>query len=113
MIRIDFGGSGTSTPRRIFTIEAPDFVTDIFNRKDDSPKATEQLTSRAREEVRRLEIKVARVAAQKSSVEEVSSLHQELLAWLSADAKQENQASFFLFLRCSISQIFPELCSST
>jgi hypothetical protein len=96
MIRIDFGGSGTSTPRRI-TIEAPDIVTDIFNRKDDSPKAMEQLTSRAREEVRRLENKVARVAAQKSSVEEVSLLHQELQLWLSADVKQENQACFFFF----------------
>jgi hypothetical protein len=38
-----------------------------------------------------LELKVARVAAQKSSVEEVSMLHKELQAWLAAEPKGETQ----------------------
>jgi hypothetical protein len=99
LIRIDFGGSGCSTPRRI-TVEAPDIVTDIFSRKDDVPKpADHPFSFRPREDARRLEQKVARIAAQKSSVEEVSLLHQELQAWLSVDVHQDSQAST-LFNMC-------------
>jgi len=90
VIRIDFGTSGHSTPKRGI-LDAPDIVTDIFSRKDDLKLAEPLITSRSREDVRRLELKVARVAAQKSSVEEVSMLYQELQAWLAAEPKGETQ----------------------
>ena len=91
VIRIDFGApTGHGTPKRI-PLEAPDILTDIFSRKEDLKLAEPMITSRSREDVRRLELKVARVAAQKSSVEEVSMLHQELHAWLAAEPKGETQ----------------------
>ncbi|KAG5653203.1 hypothetical protein H0H81_001754 [Sphagnurus paluster] len=45
--------------------------------------------SRSRLEARRLEDKVAKVAAKKCSVEEVSKLHRELEAWLTSDVKDD------------------------
>ena len=89
VIRIDFGTNGHSTPKRVL-LDAPDIVTDIFSRRDDL-KLTEPVAPRSREDVRRLELKVARVAAYKSSVEEVSTLHQELQTWLAAEPKGETQ----------------------
>ena len=89
VIRIDFNTSGHAALKRA-TLDAPDIVTDIFSRKDDL-KLPEPITSRSPEDVRRLEQKVARVAAQKSSVEEVSMLYQELQAWLAAEPKGETQ----------------------
>lgn len=89
VIRIDFTTSGHAALKRV-TLDAPDIVTDIFSRKDDL-KLPEPITSRSPEDVRRLEHKVARVAAQKSSVEEVSMLYQELQAWLAAEPKGETQ----------------------
>lgn len=47
--------------------------------------------SKARIEARRLEDKVAKVAAKKCSVEEVTTLHKELQEWLSSDAKPDDQ----------------------
>lgn len=90
VIRIDFTSSGHGTPKRVI-LDAPDIVTDIFSRKDDLKLTEPIITSRSREDVRRLELKVARVAAQKSSVEEVSMLHHELQAWLAAEPKGETQ----------------------
>ncbi|KAF9788508.1 hypothetical protein BJ322DRAFT_1001565 [Thelephora terrestris] len=91
VIRIDFGTpTGHGTPKRI-PLEAPDILTDIFSRKDHLKFTEPLITSRSREDVRKLELKVARVAAQKSSVEEVSMLHQELQAWLAAEPKGETQ----------------------
>lgn len=46
--------------------------------------------SRTRAEARRLEDKVAAVAAKKCSVEEVSTLHKELQEWLTHDEKQQD-----------------------
>jgi len=89
VIRIDFSTSGHAAPKRA-THDAPDIVTDIFSRKDNL-KLPEPITSRSPEDIRRLEFKVARVAAQKSSVEEVSMLYQELEAWLAAEPKGETQ----------------------
>lgn len=89
VVRIDFGTiNGHGTPKRT-PLDAPDILTDIFSRKDDLKLAEPMITSRSREDVRRLELKVARVAAQKSSVEEVSMLYQELQAWLAAEPKGE------------------------
>lgn len=89
VIRIDFSTNGHAAPKRAVP-DAPDIVTDIFSRKDDL-KLIESITSQSREDVRKLELKVARVAAQKSSVEEVSMLYQELQAWLAAEPKGETQ----------------------
>ena len=60
------------------------FSTEVLQKK------TERLlssvgSSKARPEVRRLEEKVARVAAKKCSVEEVSSLYTELDTWLRSE----------------------------
>jgi len=84
LIRMDFTTSGWSTPRRFPAVETfNDFNTEMLQRK------TERLlnsdTSRTRIEVRRLEDKVARVAAKKCSVEEVSTLYKELEEWLLAE----------------------------
>lgn len=83
---MDFSTSGWSTPRRFPPgIEGhhSEFASDILTRK------TERLlqpdgNSRTRLEARRLEDKVAKVAAKKCSVEEVSTLHKELQEWLTS-----------------------------
>ena len=91
VIRIDFSTTnGHGTPKRA-PLDAPDILTDIFSRKDDLKLVEPIITSRSREDIRRLELKVARVAGQKSSVEEVSMLYQELQAWLAAEPKGETQ----------------------
>ena len=83
---MDFTTSGWSTPRRFPAIES---FNDTFN-TEVLQKKTERLlssvgSSKARPEVRRLEEKVARVAAKKCSVEEVSSLYTELDSWLRSE----------------------------
>ena len=86
LIRMDFTSSGWSTPRRFPVMESfnDSFNTEVLQRK------TERLlssvgSSKARPEVRRLEEKVARIAAKKCSVEEVSSLYTELDSWLRSE----------------------------
>ena len=86
LIRMDFTTSGWSTPRRLPAIES---FSDVFN-AEILQRRTERLlssegSSKARPEVRRLEEKVARVAAKKCSVEEVSSLYTELDSWLRSE----------------------------
>jgi hypothetical protein len=83
---MDFTTSGWSTPRRFPAMESfnDTFSTEVLQKK------TERLlssvgSSKARPEVRRLEEKVARVAAKKCSVEEVSSLYTELDTWLRSE----------------------------
>ena len=78
--------SGWSTPRRFPAMESSNdaFSTEVLQKK------TERLlssvgSSKARPEVRRLEEKVAKVAAKKCSVEEVSSLYTELDTWLMSE----------------------------
>ena len=86
LIRMDFTTSGWSTPRRFPAMESfnDTFSTEVLQKK------TERLlssvgSSKARPDVRRLEEKVARVAAKKCSVEEVSSLYTELDTWLRSE----------------------------
>lgn len=50
---------------------------------------TEQSSARTRAEARRLEDKVAKVAAKKCSVEEVSTLHTELQEWLTSEVEDQ------------------------
>jgi hypothetical protein len=83
---MDFTTSGWSTPRRFPHMESfnDTFSSEVLQRK------TERLlssvgSSKARPEVRRLEEKVAKVAAKKCSVEEVSSLYTELDTWLRSE----------------------------
>ncbi|KAI0646283.1 hypothetical protein C8Q79DRAFT_1000659 [Trametes meyenii] len=92
IIRIDYG-SGWSTPNpkspKSATIEAHDIGEDdvlLFNPG----------TLKTSAEARRLESKVARVAAKKCSVEEVTTLHKELQAWLSSDKLDEQSSSLQL-----------------
>ena len=107
VIRIDFATSGHGIPKRA-ALDAPDIVTDIFSRKDDYKLVEPIITSRSREDVRKLELKVARVAAQKSSVEEVSMLYQELQAWLAAEPKSETQVCLRVAhqLLCRLTRLF-------
>ena len=90
MIRVDFGGSsGWSTPRgptpRGTVIEEQDGDDDILLLNPGLLKT--------RAEARRLEHKVAKVAAKKCSVEEVTTLHKELQEWLTSDVKSDEQVS--------------------
>jgi hypothetical protein len=79
LIRIDFSSSAWNTPRRrAYNIEA-EMVNDMMGARF---PITEQSSARTRAEARRLEDKVAKVAAKKCSVEEVSTLHTELQEWL-------------------------------
>ena len=85
LIPMKFTTSGWSTPRRFPAMES---FNDTFN-TEVLQKKTERLLSsvgspKARE-VRRLEEKVARVAAKKCSVKEVSSLYTELDTWLRSE----------------------------
>ena len=87
LIRIDFSASGYATPRRRGgTHEALDHSIKQAPRFP----IVEPGFSRTRAEARRLEGKVAAVAAKKCSVEEVSTLHQELQEWLTHDEKQQD-----------------------
>lgn len=58
-------------------------------REDEASTHVSNAITRA--EIRHLERKVARVAAKKCSVEEVSSLHKELQDWLASDVVQKEQ----------------------
>jgi hypothetical protein len=61
--------------------------------------------SRTRTEARRLEDKVAKVAAKKCSVEEVSTLHNELQDWLTHDEKPNEQVIFLCVSDVAVSLI--------
>lgn len=83
LIRMDFTTSGWSTPRRLPALETfNDLNTEMLQRKTERLLNSDGSKSI---EVRRLEDKVARVAAKKCSVEEVSSLYKELEEWLLAE----------------------------
>ncbi|KAL1944046.1 hypothetical protein VTO73DRAFT_3864 [Trametes versicolor] len=90
LIRIDFG-SGWSTPKKT-TIEAHDHI-DIG---EDDVLLFNPGTVKTRAEARRLESKVAKVAAKKCSVEEVTTLHRELQEWLNSDKLDEQTSSLQL-----------------
>lgn len=87
LIRIDFSASGYATPRRRGGAHEA-----LDNSTRHAPRfpIVEPGFSRTRAEARRLEDKVAAVAAKKCSVEEVSTLHQELQEWLTHDEKQRD-----------------------
>ncbi len=87
LIRMDFTTSGWSTPRRFPAVETfNDFNTEILQRKTERVLNSDGSKTF---EVRRLEDKVARVAAKKCSVEEVSSLYKELEEWLLAEKNEQ------------------------
>ena len=87
LIRIDFSTSVWNTPRRrAYDIEA-ELVDDRVSRE--RFPIMEHGSSRSRAEARRLEDKVAKVAAKKCSVEEVSTLHKELQEWLTSDMEDQ------------------------
>ncbi|KAJ6598263.1 hypothetical protein DFH09DRAFT_971871, partial [Mycena vulgaris] len=90
LIRMDFNSSGWSTPRRLPNIEAnpPDFISDAWSKR----LMLADGCSRSRQDARRLEAKVAKVAAKKCSVEEVTTLHKELQEWLTSDVKPDDDA---------------------
>ncbi|KXN89169.1 hypothetical protein AN958_06096 [Leucoagaricus sp. SymC.cos] len=94
LIRMDFTTSGWSTPRRYPHFEpASDFTGELLARR------TEQLLRfdadpRSKSEARRLEDKVARIAAKKCSVEEVSALQKELEVWLRSGKEEQSSALF-------------------
>ncbi len=87
LIRIDFNGpsSGWSTPRRSPNSPRPPLIEDDFPNdlllKASAPTYPDFGEARARE-ARALESKVARVASKKCSVEEVTTLQQEVDRWL-------------------------------
>ncbi|KAJ7705570.1 hypothetical protein B0H17DRAFT_1156867 [Mycena rosella] len=91
LIRMDFNTSGWSTPRRLPNIEAnpPDFISDAWSKR----LMLADGCSRTRQDARRLEAKVAKVAAKKCSVEEVTTLHKELQEWLTSDTKPDDDTS--------------------
>ncbi|KAI0635135.1 hypothetical protein C8Q77DRAFT_1055030 [Trametes polyzona] len=90
LIRIDVG-SGWSTPRKT-TVEAHDHI-DIG---EDDVLLFNPGNVKTRAEARRLESKVAKVAAKKCSVEEVTTLHKELQDWLNSDKLDEQTSSLQL-----------------
>ncbi|TFK36283.1 hypothetical protein BDQ12DRAFT_610097 [Crucibulum laeve] len=97
LIRLDFNSSGWSTPRRFPHIEPTghDFTSELLARKTERLLLSEG-GSRTRLEARRLEDKVAKVAAKKCSVEEVSALHKELQDWLMSGAEDTQTSSLYL-----------------
>ncbi|RDX54465.1 hypothetical protein OH76DRAFT_1341074 [Lentinus brumalis] len=90
LIRIDCG-SGFVTPKRV-TSPAQDHH-DIG---EDDVLLFNPGTVKTRAEARRLESKVAQVAAKKCSVEEVTTLHKELQEWLQSDKLDEQTSSLQL-----------------
>lgn len=95
LIRTDFTSSAWSTPRRrpvpLETINKNDSAAAHWAKREERLLLAEGGCSRVREEARRLEDKVAKVAAKKCSVEEVSTLHQELEEWLQSAVKEADQ----------------------
>lgn len=75
--------SGWSTPR------GGNGVHEVIIESDGEDTLSAGLKSR--EQAKRLEYKVARVAAKKCSVEEVSTLHKELQEWLQSKVKPREQ----------------------
>ncbi|EFI26674.1 hypothetical protein CC1G_15445 [Coprinopsis cinerea okayama7 len=93
---MDFTTSGWSTPRRFPTIETNYGInSEVLARRTERLLSTTDGLSRTRLEARRLEDKVAKVAAKKCSVEEVSALHKELEDWLLAE-KDDQTSSLYL-----------------
>ena len=93
LIRIDFSPSRWTTPRlKTVALDLPD--------DSDHPSHDDRIllkpVNRSREEARRLEDKVAKVAVKKCSVEEVSTLHKELTQWLMSDVKSDDQVRVFV-----------------
>ncbi|KAG1813685.1 uncharacterized protein BJ212DRAFT_405350 [Suillus subaureus] len=84
-IRIGFSNSGRVTSRRRGRLSP--------SRREGRFPLIEPDVPHTRAETRRLEDKVARVATRKCSVEEVSTLHNELQDWLTHDEKSHNQPS--------------------
>lgn len=84
---LDFSISAWNTPRRrAYNIET-ELVDDMVLRE--RFPIMEHGSSRTRAEAWRLEDKVAKVAAKKCSVEEVSTLRKELQEWLAADMEDQ------------------------
>ncbi|KAF5360258.1 hypothetical protein D9758_009170 [Tetrapyrgos nigripes] len=101
LIRTDFSSSGWNTPRRLPTpLPLADSVADLWSRREE--KILLGSEGRPRDEARRLEDKVARIASKKCSVEEVSTLHQELEAWLKSPVKNGDQSSSSLHLSAAL-----------
>lgn len=103
LIRIDFSASGWATTRRRGGLtEALDIADRSTPRREDRFPFVEPGSSRTRAEARRLEDKVAKVAAKKCSVEEVSTLHNELQDWLTHDEKSNDQLNSSLSLSAAL-----------
>ncbi|KIK63266.1 hypothetical protein GYMLUDRAFT_72007 [Collybiopsis luxurians FD-317 M1] len=100
LIRTDFSTSGWNTPRRVPKSLPPDSTADVWAKREDKLLFSNG-TSRARDEARRLEEKVAKVAAKRCSVEEVSSLQNELEEWLKSASPQDDQA-YSLYLSAAL-----------
>ncbi|KZT03699.1 uncharacterized protein LAESUDRAFT_728996 [Laetiporus sulphureus 93-53] len=100
LVRVEFSNSGRSTPARA-TADAPDVALDS---DDDVLLLTPSSLKDSRAEARRLEYKVAKVAAKKCSVEEVENLHQELKDWLSgsSDVKSHDDQKAALQLSAAL-----------
>ncbi|TBU45426.1 hypothetical protein BD309DRAFT_860138 [Dichomitus squalens] len=93
LIRIDYG-SGWSTPVR--SPKHPTIETPSIDVGEDDVLLLNPGTLKTRAEARRLESKVAQVAAKKCSVEEVTTLHKELQDWLTSDKVDEQTSSLQL-----------------
>ena len=94
LIRIDFTASRWETPRfKTTSLELSEAHNDSWKQEDRI--LLEPNASRSREEARRLEDRVAKVAVKKCSVEEVSTLHRELQQWLKSDVKSDDQVRPF------------------
>ncbi|KAA1472670.1 hypothetical protein DENSPDRAFT_194680 [Dentipellis sp. KUC8613] len=106
LIRIDFNGStgsGFSTPRRSpRSPRAPliedDFPNDLLLKANlpNLPPLPDDAEVKSRTEVRRLESRIARIAAKKCSVEEVTALHKELRDWLDSNSYSDAFSSIHL-----------------
>lgn len=110
LIRVDFGSSGWSTPRR-GTVESPTPAGDVDNDDDVlllNPGTMGSMKARA--EARRLEHKVAKVAAKKCSLEEVTTLRKELEDWLQSDVKRDDQVS--MTVHVGLDRTNPAYCHS-
>lgn len=104
LIRTDFSSSGWNTPRRLpksLDMSASDSAADLWSKREEKILLSEGGCSRTRDEARRLEDKVAKVAAKKCSVEEVSTLHNELEQWLKSASKVDDQ-TYSLYLSSAL-----------
>ncbi|KAE9399631.1 hypothetical protein BT96DRAFT_975797 [Gymnopus androsaceus JB14] len=104
LIRTDFSSSGWNTPRRLpksLDMSTSDSAADLWSKREERLLLSEGGCSRTRDEARRLEDKVAKVAAKKCSVEEVSTLHNELEQWLKSASKLDDQ-TYSLYLSSAL-----------